>query len=130
MTNSGQPRAEKGKRESGSDEPIDLDSLEVDEEAMVMQRNRRAEEVSTFKHSLHFDLRDPRHQMARLQEQLKIEQKIKAGAESLFQLYTMKDDQAALKGVRQQLEAVNAKIAALTEQHEAIKNAADRETFR
>jgi hypothetical protein len=63
--------------------------------------------------------------MAKIQEQLKIEMKIKNGAENLLQLYTTKDDQAALKDVQMQLDAVNAKINALNEQYDALKNEAE-----
>ncbi|KAJ3087070.1 hypothetical protein HK102_011873 [Quaeritorhiza haematococci] len=63
-------------------------------------------------------------QMAKIQEQLNIENKIKAGAETMLQVYesSQKGDTISRKEVETQLHATNKKIAALTKQMEFYKN--------
>ncbi len=64
-------------------------------------------------------------QLARIEEQLEIELRIRSGAENMLQLYTSKGDPNALKEVQLQLDSVNAKIGLLQRQFDSYKNQTD-----
>jgi hypothetical protein len=69
--------------------------------------------------------------MAKLQEQLNLEHKIKTGAENMLQLYQSNPqiDPEAVNKIKQQLMSANAKIECLTKQYEEYKTKRESSMF-
>lgn len=69
--------------------------------------------------------------MAKIQEQLNLENKIKAGAENMLQLYQAnpQQDPEAVNEIKKQLVSANSKIERLTKQFEDYKNKGDGSMF-
>jgi hypothetical protein len=68
--------------------------------------------------------------MVRIEEQLQIEFRIRAGAENMLHVYSAQNsDPVAFREVQLQLDSVNAKIALLQRQFDSYKTMADPRAF-